>query len=69
MVYVFKTSIKYKYQIKDIGLQLDSITQIIKWNFDLQDCDKILRIEGTNLDIALIYKILESLNYTCLELA
>ena len=68
MVYVFKTSVKYRYQIKEITLQLDNIIQIDKWNFDLSDFDNILRIEATNLDNQIIFKILTSLNYTCIEL-
>ena len=68
MVYVFKTSVKYNYQIKEIGFQLNSIIQIDKWNFDLQDCDNILRIEATNLDTQIICKLFTSLNYNCIEL-
>jgi hypothetical protein len=68
MVYVFKTSVKYKNQIKELALQLDSIIQINKWNFDLSDCDNILRIEATNLDTQIICKLFASLNYTCIEL-
>ncbi len=68
MVYVFKTSVKYKYQKKQIAFQLDNIIQIDKWNFDLSDCDNILRIEATKLDTQIICKLLTSLNYTCIEL-
>ncbi len=68
MVYVFKTSVKYKYQIKEIGLQLTNIIQIQKWNFDLQDCDNILRIEASSLETEIICQLLTTLNYTCIEL-
>jgi hypothetical protein len=45
MIYVLKTSVKYKKQVKIIAKEFDKITEIKKWNFDLEDCDKILRIE------------------------
>jgi len=68
MVYVFKTSVKYKYQIKGIASQLDAIAQIDNWNFDLQDCDNILRIEAPELDTTIVCGLLNSLGYDCLEL-
>ena len=46
MIHVFKTSVKNKTQIKKLEPVFDSNFQDIKWNFDLEDCDKILRIES-----------------------
>ena len=68
MVYVFKTSVIYKHQIKIISLELNSIQQIDKWNFDLTDCDKILRVEAKNFDTEIICRLLKSLGYDCIEL-
>jgi hypothetical protein len=68
MVYVFKTSVQFKKQIKHIGQQLDTITEIQKWNFDLEDCDKILRIETTKLKPIKITNLLNSLGFVCNEL-
>lgn len=44
MIYVFKTSVKNKTQIKKLKPYPDSNLQDIKWNFDIEDCDSILRI-------------------------
>ena len=48
-ILVFKTNIRYKKQILSVGKQLDTIADIRKWNFDLHDKAKILRIEVCGL--------------------
>jgi len=68
MIYVLKTSVKYKYQVKIISIELDKIKDLKKWNFDLEDCDKILRIETNKKTIKNICEILNSLNYICEEI-
>ena len=50
MIYIFRTSVKYKNQIKRISKKINEINGIEGWNFDLEDCDNILRIEA-NRDI------------------
>ena len=34
-------------------------------NFDLDDCDKVLRIEGTNVSQQLVIEILKKRGYLC----
>ena len=68
MIYIFRTSIKFKKQIIEITPKINAIKNIIKWNFDLEDCDKILRIEAKNLDKKEIINILKTKNYHCEEL-
>lgn len=64
-VFVFKTNIKNKKQIKELKNQLDDCG---KWNFDLDDCDKILRVEGSKIIAITIIKILHTRGYECEEL-
>ena len=45
MIFVFKTSVKTKMQIKELKPHMDEILPNAKWNFDLEDCDRILRID------------------------
>ena len=47
MIFVFKTSVKTKLQIKKLKPHIDKILPNAKWNFDLEDIDKILRIDRT----------------------
>ena len=68
MVYVFKTSVKYKKQIKKVAQELNKMKEIQEWNFDLEDCDKILRIVARNLNSVLICNLLNSLGIYCEEL-
>lgn len=64
-IFVFKTNIKYKYQIKELKNELDKLG---KWNFDLEDCDKILRIESCNNITFRVIKIFYTNNLQCEEL-
>ena len=44
-VYVFKTSIRQN-EVRLVNSILRSIIPHSRWNYDLEDCDKILRIES-----------------------
>jgi len=68
-VYVFKTSVLSESDISVVKPHLDNLLQGCKWNFDLEDCDNILRIESNaNVTPALI-KIFNDCNYQCEELS
>lgn len=68
MVYVFKTTVKSRNAVKQIGPSLDNLSYVTRWNFDLQDCDHILRIEASEFDTSIIRNILSSLGFECIEL-
>jgi hypothetical protein len=51
MIFVFKTSLKNRKQAKNLMNELKVNLKITRCNFDLEDCDKILRIEA-NYEIA-----------------
>lgn len=68
MIHVFKTSVKNKAQIKKLKPALDSSFQDIKWNFDLEDCDKILRIESKKNICKKVVNLLRSYHFDCIEL-
>jgi hypothetical protein len=47
MILVFKTTIKNKTQVRKVAPLLNGLlSPCAKWNFDLSDCDKVLRIES-----------------------
>ena len=46
MIYVFKTSVRTKIQAKKLKPHIDQLLVKAKWNFDLDDCDKVLRIDS-----------------------
>lgn len=68
MIHVFKTSVKNKAQIKKLKPVLDLNFQDIKWNFDLEDCDKILRIESKKNITKKVITLLRSCHFDCIEL-
>jgi hypothetical protein len=61
MVEVFKTNVKQKKKAFEIIASLQMILPDAKINFDLDDCDKILRIEGELINPNLIVNKLKSL--------
>ncbi|HEV8080505.1 MAG TPA: hypothetical protein VGP43_07330 [Chitinophagaceae bacterium] len=67
-VLVFKTNIRFKKNIHAIGQYMEKQTGILKWNIDLKDADKILRIETVDLHPAKIEGLVKSVGYNCEEL-
>ena len=49
MVEVFKTNVQKKSQSKMLLSVLYEIFPSFKINFDLSDCDKVLRVEGDDI--------------------
>ena len=67
-VLVFKTNVRYKKHIVAVASRLDQIADINRWNFDLQDRDKILRVEAATLSPEIIENTLQTAGYYCKEL-
>lgn len=68
MIYILKTSVKNKKQAKQIAKEFEKLNQIKQWNFDLSDCDKVLKIETDPNHISKVYEILNASNSVCCEL-
>ncbi len=68
MICIFKTSVKTKIQIKKLKPHIDKILPNAKWNFDLEDVDKILRIDGGRNSVLIIIDLLNKHSYRCEEL-
>lgn len=64
MVEVFKTNVGNKRTAKIILEEIGIHQPEYKCNFDLEDCDKVLRIENVSgrVDAQLIFNILEKNN-------
>jgi hypothetical protein len=55
-------------QVKHLKPHLDTILLNAKWNFDLEDIDKILRVEsGENIVLSII-DLLSAHHFSCEEL-
>jgi len=62
-ILVLKTSLAAKSEIKRIGILLDSHPQIVEWNVDLEDCDKVLRVACYGLTETDIAEVLRRAGY------
>lgn len=65
MIEVFKTNVQEESQCKIIIEKLLEHYPNSSINFDLEDCDKILRIHSAIISNHNIIKILESYGYQC----
>ena len=69
MIFIFKTSVKTKMQAKKLKPHIDKILPNAKWNFDLEDVDKILRVDSEENIVLNIINLLNIHNCICEELA
>jgi len=65
MVEVFKTNVRSIRKAKLIIQKLAEEFPNHKINFDLSDCDRILRVQGNNILERKIISIVTSLHYNC----
>ena len=68
MIFVFKTSVKTKMQLKKLKPHIDRVLPNAKWNFDLADIDKILRVDSEENIVLEIIDMLNTQNFRCEEL-
>ena len=68
-VLVFKTSVTRKKQIRRLRPLLNNLIDPNDyWNFDLEDCDNILRVETQQLGADTISTTLKTQGFFCEEL-
>jgi hypothetical protein len=68
MIYVFKTSVETKREAAKLKLHIDKAIPAAKWNFDLEDVDRILRVDSEENIAAKIIEMLQIHNHHCEEL-
>ena len=67
-ILVFKTNIRHKKDVKTVGLLLNPSILINRWTIDLEECDKVLRIESPVNDYQKIIALIQHAGYCCEEL-
>ena len=65
MVEVFKTNVQKKSQSKMLLCILSEAFPSFKINFDLSDCDKVLRVEGDDMDASRIMILVKESGFSC----
>jgi hypothetical protein len=67
-VLVFKTSVETPDQIQYLTPKLNALAGQGSWNFDLADCDRILRIVSDSVNPETAIHLINSLGFMCDEL-
>ncbi|HEY1194287.1 hypothetical protein [Flavobacterium sp.] len=65
MIYVFKTSVDSQAKFESASILLDQLLPQSQWNFDLEDCDNILRVDS-ELNVAELLQ--NNTIFDCIEL-
>ena len=65
MVEVFKTNVQKKAQSKMLLCILSEAFPLLKINFDLSDCDRVLRVEGHNMEALRIMIFVKEYGVNC----
>ncbi|WP_281234359.1 hypothetical protein [Flavobacterium gelatinilyticum] len=65
MVFVFKTNIDSVSKVKRVTPKLNQLFPNSKWNFDLEDCDNILRFESKEDIIEKVIFLLKVIGFEC----
>ncbi|WP_239455594.1 hypothetical protein [Flavobacterium ginsenosidimutans] len=68
IVEVFKTNVQKESDRDYVVAVIQNQFPDYKINFDLEDCDKILRVEGIDLQCDNIMDYVRCLGYTCVRL-
>lgn len=68
MLYIFKTTVKKKKDVKTITRIFEENEAILHFNFDLEDRDKILRVKSEKLEAPEILSLISHLGHDCAEL-
>lgn len=68
MIYVFKTSVQTENDVRLLKPHLDKALAELDWNFDLEDCDRILRAETPLEYPEKIAAVLRQKGFECEEL-
>jgi hypothetical protein len=67
-VLVFKTNICSDNDLKILAKLFGQGSKVSRWNVDVEDIDKVLRIEGESIDPTHIINVICSAGFECEEL-
>jgi hypothetical protein len=67
-ILVFVTSVEKPEHVSEVKPLLTAVPAISQWNFDLEDCDNILRIEADDVSPRYIESLLHNAGFNCREL-
>jgi hypothetical protein len=68
MIFVLKTSVRTKNDVEELKLSSSDIFEQARWSFDLDDCDKVLRIDSKTDILSAVIRLLQDKGFDCEEL-
>ncbi len=68
MIAVFRTSMQTQSDVCKLAQWLAPLHGLTRWNVDLEDCDRVLRLEGNRIDMDAIQVLVQQAGYCCEEL-
>jgi hypothetical protein len=69
MIEVFKTNVENPEQSQTLLRRLLAQFPQCRINFDLEDCDRVLRVEGENFAAGNVIRLVNEHGYLCEELS
>ncbi|HET7002215.1 MAG TPA: hypothetical protein VFI33_12925 [Puia sp.] len=67
-IFIFKTNIQTEFDKLRIKNVLDASQKVLKWNIDMDDADRVLRIVSDSLRPEQIISVLDYVGFECTEL-
>ena len=67
-IYIFRTNIQTEFDKMRIKNVLDASQKVLKWNIDMDDTDRVLRIVSDSLRPEQIISLLDYVGFECTEL-
>jgi hypothetical protein len=67
-VLVFKTNLNSPADVNRVAVELKAAAHVLRWNVDLEDVDRVLRIETSAPEPHEIVNVLAAAGYECEEL-
>ena len=68
MILIFKTSVKDLKDIEVLKSELNKVPTMVRWNFDLEDIDNVLRVESIQDVSTEIVHVLNDKGFECEDL-
>jgi hypothetical protein len=67
-VLIFTTNVTEPEEVSEVVPLLTAVPAIKEWNFDLEDCDRILRVVSQNISPRFIEILMQNAGFSCIEL-
>jgi uncharacterized HAD superfamily protein len=67
-ILIFRTNIIDAKHVKMVSPHIKQIEGVSKWNIDLQDEDKVLRVVANDIDATYVELVVQRAGYQCSEM-